>query len=151
MTTISALTPKSRDHGTRPRFIRKAARSQYSQNAPHPMAKTTSTALTGTRLPQRLSPPASRSEAVDAQAGRRRETPPRQSLALSVLLFAVTVWLGRTVTESSPPTKVVPELAALQHLGLTAAGCSKIGVGDQCLYPSSFLAITTRWIWLVPS
>jgi hypothetical protein len=37
--------PISRDHGTRPRFIEKAATSQYSQNAAHTTAKTTSTAL----------------------------------------------------------------------------------------------------------
>jgi hypothetical protein len=32
-TTITALIPSSRDHGTRLLFIEKAATSQYSQNA----------------------------------------------------------------------------------------------------------------------
>ena len=47
-TTITALIRSSRDHGTRPLFIEKAATSQYSQNAAHPTAKTSSTALIAT-------------------------------------------------------------------------------------------------------
>src|SRR5579862_6920015 len=35
-----------RAHGTRPRFIENAAASQYSQNAAHPISKTSSTVLT---------------------------------------------------------------------------------------------------------
>ncbi len=42
----TGLIPSSRDHGTRPRFIEKAATSQYSQNAAHPAAKAISTAHT---------------------------------------------------------------------------------------------------------
>src|SRR5580704_94362 len=42
-TTIATLIPSSRDHGTRPLFIEKAATSQYSQNAAHPMARRSST------------------------------------------------------------------------------------------------------------
>lgn len=41
-----ARTGSSRDQGTRPRFIEKAATSQYTQNAAHPTAKTNSTART---------------------------------------------------------------------------------------------------------
>src|SRR5215471_2246639 len=44
-TTITTRIRSSRDHGTRPLFMEKAATSQYSQNTPHPTAKTTSTAL----------------------------------------------------------------------------------------------------------
>jgi hypothetical protein len=44
-TTITALMRSSRDQGTRPFFVEKAAVSQYSQNAAHPTAKTSSTAL----------------------------------------------------------------------------------------------------------
>src|SRR5262245_8942828 len=46
-TTITALIRSSRDHATRPLFLfgEKAATSQYSQNAAHPTAKTSSTAL----------------------------------------------------------------------------------------------------------
>src|SRR5262245_10888931 len=44
-TTITALIRSSRDHATRPLFTEKAATSQYSQNAAHPTAKTSSTAL----------------------------------------------------------------------------------------------------------
>ena len=45
MTAITALIRSSRDHGMRPLFIEKAATSQYSQNAAHPAAKMSSTAL----------------------------------------------------------------------------------------------------------
>jgi len=48
-TTIPALMPNSRDQGARPFFIEKAARSQYSQNAAHATAKTSSTALIATQ------------------------------------------------------------------------------------------------------
>ena len=41
----------SRDHGTRPLFIEKAATSQYSQNAAEPTAKTSSTDLISTHTP----------------------------------------------------------------------------------------------------
>ena len=42
---MTALIRSSRDHGTRPVFMEKAAASQYSQNAAQPTAKTSSTAL----------------------------------------------------------------------------------------------------------
>ena len=45
-TMIRALIRSSRDHGTRPLFIEKAATTQYSQNAAHPTAKTSSTVVT---------------------------------------------------------------------------------------------------------
>ena len=44
MTTMTAPMASSRDHGTRPLFIEDAAKSQYSQNAAHTRAKTSSTA-----------------------------------------------------------------------------------------------------------
>src|SRR5581483_12046732 len=52
-TAITALIRSSRDHGTRPLFIEKAATSQYSQNAAHPTAKTSSTALIRSHSPTR--------------------------------------------------------------------------------------------------
>src|SRR5579875_525882 len=50
MTAIKALILNSLDHGTLPLFMDKAATSQYNQNAPHPTAKTISTACTGASL-----------------------------------------------------------------------------------------------------
>ena len=49
MMTIATLMPSSRDHGTRPLFMEKAATSQYSQNAAHTTAKTSSTACIATQ------------------------------------------------------------------------------------------------------
>ncbi len=49
ITTSTALIRSSRDHGTLPLFLdlENAATSQYNQKAPHPAAKTISTARTG--------------------------------------------------------------------------------------------------------
>ena len=44
MTAITARIRSSRDHGTRPLFVEKAATSQYNQKAAQPTAKTSSTA-----------------------------------------------------------------------------------------------------------
>jgi hypothetical protein len=71
-TAITALMRSSRDHGTRPLFVEKAATSQYSQNAAQPTAKTSSVALvrrhrpaTALHVGQRCEP----SSAVDHPGG----------------------------------------------------------------------------------
>jgi hypothetical protein len=43
---ITSLIRSSRDQGTRPGFMENAAKSQYSQSAPHPTAKTIPTPVT---------------------------------------------------------------------------------------------------------
>lgn len=51
---ITALIPSSRDHGTRPLFIEKAAASQYSQNATHRRRRRTRLHASRLKLPQRV-------------------------------------------------------------------------------------------------